>query len=113
MKKTSSIILCVAIALIGCTKTEVSEIRPALVLPETAGIVPGTVSPAPIGEPFTFFAGFAAEDQTRSRLELDPSAASVLWTAGDSFRCLFSITFILSSGLANTTSSSCDSNTFF
>ncbi|MBQ6761544.1 MAG: hypothetical protein IJP49_02215 [Bacteroidales bacterium] len=92
MKKTSSIILCVAIALIGCTKTEVSEIRPALVLPETAGIVPGTVSPAPIGEPFTFFAGFAAEDQTRSRLELDPSAASVLWTAGDSFRCLFGFT---------------------
>lgn len=89
MKKTSYIILFTTIALLGCSKTEIQKDLPVSVLPETAGIIPGTVSPAPVGEPFTLFAGFAAEDQTRSRLEQGPTAAEVLWTAGDSFRCLF------------------------
>lgn len=49
---------------------------------------------APVEESRTVvFAGFSEDSETRSRIELgaDGSVAQVLWTKGDSFRCLYSV----------------------
>ena len=50
-------------------------------------------APAPAEGPTVVFAGFANDSGTRSRIEMeeDGSEALVLWTKGDSFKSLFSI----------------------
>ena len=78
----------IALGLYGCAKVEVSEAT-ATVLDDLSALVPFSVTPAPDGGSVTILAGFAENPGTRSRLEAGASAAQVLWTAGDSFRCLF------------------------
>lgn len=93
MRKTAYLILCAALGLVGCAKTERIETSPSP-SPSPSNpdeLIPLTAVPAPTGNPVTIFAGFADEAQTRSRLEPESTAANVLWTAGDSFRCLFNI----------------------
>ena len=104
MRKTAYLILCAALGLVGCAKTERIETSPSP-SPSPSNpdeLIPLTAVPAPTGNPVTIFAGFTDEAQTRSRLEPESTAANVLWTAGDSFRCLFNIN--LSTGRFNTTS---------
>ena len=83
------LILCAAaLTLLGCGKEE----RAASPAPEAmtpSGIVPLIGTIAPEGALTTVYAGFAPGVETRSRLELEESAAKVLWTRGDSFRCLY------------------------
>ena len=77
-----------ALAMLGCGKEE----RVATPAPEASapsGIVPLVGTLAPAGDPVTVHAGFASGAETRSRLEVEESAAKILWTGGDSFRCLF------------------------
>lgn len=62
-------LLAAALIAFGCAKEE-------------AGTLPS--------EPqITIWAGFDDGAETRSRLEADESVATVLWTKGDSFRCLY------------------------
>ena len=74
---------------LGCAKVEES----AVLSSETnalSGIIPNEGVPAPAGDPVTVYAGLAGEPaETRARLEAGESAASVLWTRGDTFRCLY------------------------
>ena len=78
----------IVLGLYGCAKVEVSESM-ATAPEDLSALVPLSVTPAPAGGPVTVLAGFAEEPGTRSRLEVGASAAQVLWTAGDSFNCLY------------------------
>lgn len=82
----------VALALLACAKVEepVSSSAPET---DVAGLVVGKSVMAPTGTPTIVYAGFAGNPETRSRLELeeDGSEALVLWTRGDSFKVLHSI----------------------
>ena len=104
MRRTAYLILCAALGLVGCAKTERIETSPSP-SPSPSNpdeLIPLTAVPAPTGDPVTIFAGFADDAQTRSRLEPGSTAANVLWTAGDSFRCVYN--FNLSTGRYNYTS---------
>ena len=83
-------LFCAALlAMFGCAKVEevtVSSTPEA----EPSGMVLHEVLPAPPGAPVTVLAGMADGPETRSRIELDGSAAKVLWTKGDSFQTIFS-----------------------
>ena len=89
MRKASYLILCAALGLAGCAKTERIETPLSPIPSNPDELIPLTAIPAQPSEPVTVFAGFADDPQTRSRLEPESTAANVLWTAGDSFRCLF------------------------
>ena len=83
------LILCAAaLVLLGCRKEDqIATPAPEAVIPSAIVPLIGTLAPA--GEPVTVYAGFAPDAETRSRLEVEESAAKVLWTRGDSFRCLY------------------------
>ena len=89
MRKT--LWICAAVlGLAGCAKVEVSS--SSVPVPSSAdpfAVEPEIGVPAPVGAPFTVYAGFAGNAETRSRLEPGESVANLLWTSGDSFYCIY------------------------
>ena len=83
-------LFCAALlAMFGCAKVEEAAVSSA---PEavSSGLVLHEVIPAPPGAPVTVLAGMSDGPESRSRIELDGSAAKVLWTEGDSFQTIYS-----------------------
>ena len=82
------VLLVATLVMVGCAKEErVASLVPEAITPSEIVPLVGTLAPA--GDPVTVYAGFAPGTETRSRLAVEESAANVLWTGGDSFRCLY------------------------
>ena len=86
--RKSFIICTVVLGLFGCEKAQETEVF-SLAVEDSLGQISSIGVPAPSGETVSVYAGFSDDQGTRSRLEVEGSAAKVLWTRGDSFRCLF------------------------
>ena len=84
------LLFCAALlGLFGCAKTEDVSVS-SVPMTESPGLVLNEAIPALPGELVTVYAGLADGTETRSRIDLDGSAAKVLWTKGDSFQTIYS-----------------------
>jgi len=80
--------LAAALLMAGCAKEtiKVSAVQET----DATGLRTEEALPAPPGGPVSVRAGFFDDPETRSRIEVDGSAAKVLWTRGDSFQAIYS-----------------------